>query len=223
MRIKILLATLALVSLPIFLMATNYDISIEQSADKIMCLDSTTGAYFVKLGTLEFAGQSVLYTKNHTNGKTLVEMYAPVIMCTGEYEASKTVGTFKVHGWRDQIIQDYSVGDSGLCAVANKPPDLYYVFATAPMLVPTPTNIKMQSFQVKSSFADDNAGFAGLEWKLESSCFDTVEGVGFKIDKTILIPASLKNCKIKLTVEDAQDGYAFAEFFVPSKQITPSN
>jgi hypothetical protein len=202
--------------------ATNYDVSVEQSADKYMCLDSTTGTYFVKLGTLEFAGHSALYTRSHTDGTTFVEMYAPVIMCTGQFETSKTVGTFTVHGWRDQQIQDIAIADSGLCAVANKPPDINFAFATTPKRAPSPTNLKMMSTDVRASFADDTAGLGGLEWKLESSCFDTLEGVGFKIEKTILIPVSAKNCKIKLTVEDMKEGYAITEFFVPSKKITPS-
>jgi hypothetical protein len=224
MKTRLLIAVLALISLPILVAATNYDVAVEQSADKYMCLDSTTGTYFVKLGTLEFAGHSVLYTRPHTDGTTFIEMYAPVIMCTGQFEASKTVGKFIVHGWRDQSIQDFSVSDSGLCAVANKPPDINFAFATTPKVTPTPTNLKMMSFDVKASFTDDTTGFAGLEWKLESTCFETVEGVGFKNDKTILIPASAKNCKVKLTVEDAKEGYAFTEFFVPSKKTpTPSN
>lgn len=223
MKTRILISILALISLPMIAMATNYDVAVEQNANRYMCLDSTNGDYFVKLGTLEFAGHSMLYTRPHTNGTVFVEMYASVIMCTGQFETSKTVGTFSVHGWRDQIIQDLSVSDSGLCAVANKSPNVNFIFATAPKNVPSPTNLQKMSFDVKGSFTDDDmVGVAGLEWKLESSCFDTLEGVGFKIEKTILIPASSKNCKIKLTVEDKKEGYAFTEFFVPSKKITPT-
>jgi hypothetical protein len=118
-----------------------------------------------------------------------------------------------------------SVSDSGLCAVANKPPEINSVFATVPKVAPSPTNIKMQSFDVRGALsdADNNPGFGSLEWKLESSCFETIEGVGFTINKTILIPATLKNCKIKLTVEDNKEGYATTEFFVPFKKITPTN
>ncbi len=224
MKSRLLFAVLALISLPIFAAATNYDVTIEQSADHIMCLDSTTGDYYVKVGDRELAGHSVLYTQNPTNGgATFVEMYAPVFMCTGQYETSKTVGTFTVHGWRDQKIQDLAIGDSGLCAVANKPPVIHFVFATVPKVAPSSTNQKRMSFDVKASFTDDTAGFADLEWKLESSCFDTLEGVGFKIEKSILIAPSAKNCKIKLTVEDAKEGYAFSEVFVPSKNLpTPT-
>lgn len=226
MKTKLLIAVLALLSLPIFAAATNYDVTIEQSADRIMCLDSTTGTYYVKVGAREFAGHSVLYNTKHIDGgATFVEMYAPVIMCTGQYEASKTVGTFMVHGWKDQMIQDLAVSDSGLCAVANKPPEIINVFATAPKRVPSSSNLKMVGTTVKALFTDDdNVGFAGLEWKLESACFATIEGVGFKIDKTILIAPSAKNCQIKLTVEDMKEGYAFTEFFVPYKKLpTPSN
>ncbi len=226
MNTRLLFAVLALISLPIFAAATNYDVTIEQNANRIMCLDSTTGTYYVKVGDREFAGHSVLYTSKHIDGGVnFVEMYAPVIMCTGEYANSKTVGTFTVHGWIDQKIQDFSIGDSGLCAVANKPPDINFVFATVPKRAPSSSSLKMMSTDVKATFTDDdNVGFAGLEWKLESSCFDTVEGVGFRIEKTILIAPSAKNCQIKLTVEDAKDGYAFTEFFVPSKKVpTPSN
>ncbi len=93
MNTRLLFAVLALISLPIFAAATNYDVTIEQSADRIMCLDSTTGTYYVKVGDREFAGHSVLYTQKHIDGgMTFVEMYAPVIMCTGEYAHSKTVG-----------------------------------------------------------------------------------------------------------------------------------
>jgi hypothetical protein len=224
MKTRLLLAVLAIVSLPIFAMATNYDVSIEQGADRYMCLDSTNGAYFVKLGTLEFAGYSTLYKHAHTDGATFVEMYSPVIMCTGQYESTKTLGSFTVHGWRDQTVTDRSVADSGFCAVANKPPEINSVFATVPKRTPSTSIPKMQSFEVRGTMSDDNnSGFAGLEWKLESSCFDTVEGNGFTINKTILIPASVKNCKIKLTVEDSKEGYAFTEFFVPFKKITPTN
>jgi hypothetical protein len=226
MNTKLLIAVLALLSLPIFAAATNYDIMIEQSADRIMCLDSTTGTYYVKVADREFAGHSVLYTTKHIDtGATFVEMYASVIMCTGQFESSKTVGTFTVHGWRDQKIQDLAFASSGLCAVANKPPDINFVFATVPKRVPNSTNLKMMTTDVKAAFTDsDMVGFAGLEWKLESACFDTIEGVGFKIEKTIQIPASAKNCQIKLTVEDMKEGYAFTEFYVPSKKLpTPSN
>ncbi len=223
MKTRLLLAVLAIVSLPIFAMATNYDVSIEQSANKFMCLDSTNGAYFVKLGTYEFAGYSTLYTHPHTDGATFVEMYSPVIMCTGKYEATKTLGIFTVHGWRDQTVTDLSIADSGFCAVANKPPEINSVFATTPKRAATPTNLKMMSFDVRGTLSDDTNSVAGLEWKLESSCFDTVEGVGFTVNKTILVPATVKNCKIKLTVEDSKEGYAFTEFFVPFKKITPTN
>jgi hypothetical protein len=225
MKTRLLIAVLALISLPIFAAATNYNVAIERNADQYMCLDTTTGDYFVKLGTLEYAGQSVIYERPHTNGTTFVEMYSPVIMCTGQYEASGKVGTFTVHGWRDQVVQDLSVADSGLCAVANKPPQIDSVFATVPKMTPTPTNLKMQSFDVRGALsdADNNSGYGNLEWKLESSCFETIEGVGFTINKTVLIPATLKNCKIKLTVEDNKEGYATTEFFVPFKKITPSN
>jgi hypothetical protein len=224
MKTRLLLAVLAIVSLPIFAMATNYDVSIEQGVNQYMCLDSTNGAYFVKLGTLEFAGFSTLYTHPRTDGATFVEMYSPVIMCTGKYEATKTLGIFTVHGWRDQTVTDLSVADSGFCAVANKPPEINSVFATTPKRAASTSLPKMQSFDVRGTLSDDNSsGAAGLEWKLESSCFNTVEGNGFSIDKTILIPAAVKNCKIKLTVEDRKEGYAFTEFFVPFKKITPSN
>ncbi|HEY7160130.1 MAG TPA: hypothetical protein VH815_02680, partial [Acidobacteriota bacterium] len=113
MKTRLLFAVLALISLPIFAAATNYDVTIEQSANRIMCLDSTTGTYYVKVGGREFAGHSVLYTSKHIDGNTLVEMYAPVIMCTGEFMTPKTVGTFTVHGWIDQVIQDNKIGDSG--------------------------------------------------------------------------------------------------------------
>lgn len=226
MKTRLLFAVLALLSLPIFAAATNYDVAIEQNADRIMCLDSTTGTYYVKVGEREFAGHSVIYYPRHIDiAATFVEMYAPVIMCTGQFATSKTVGTFTVHGWMDQKIQDFAIGDSGLCAVANKPPDIINVFATAPKRAPSPGSLKMMSTNVKASFTDDdNVGFAGLEWKLESACFDTIEGVGFKIDKTILIAPSAKSCQIKLTVEDMKEGYAFTEFFVPYKELpTPSN
>lgn len=219
MKIKLLIAALAFLGLPIFAAATNYDVSIEQSADRYMCLDSTTGTYFVKLGTMEFAGHSVLYT--HTDpvfGRTFVEMYASVIMCTGQFEPTKKVGMFTVHGWKDQKIVDLTFSDSGFCAVANKPPEINYVFATVPKFKPGPTNKNMMTFQVKGQFIDDNAGLAGLEWKLESSCFATVEGTGFVIDKKLLLSPDAKNCKIKLTVEDAHDGYAFSEFYIPSNK-----
>jgi hypothetical protein len=232
MNTRLLFALMALISLPIFAAATNYDVTIEQNADRIMCLDSSNGNYYVKVGDREFAGHSVLYTQGPTNCgsttncfTTFVEMYASVIMCTGQYDSSKTVGTFTVHGFKDQVIRDNNIGDSGLCAVANKPPDINFVFATTPKRVPTPTNLKMMSTNVMATFTDDdNVGFAGLEWKLESTCFDTIEGVGFKIDKNILIPPAVQNCKIKLTVEDMKEGYVFTEFFVPSKKLpTPSN
>jgi hypothetical protein len=224
MKTKLLIAFLALISLPIFAAATNYDVAIERNADQYMCLDTTTGDYFVKLGTLEFAGHSELYIHPHTNGTTFVEMYAPVIMCTGQYETSKTVGTFTVHGWRDMVVQDLSLADSGFCAVANKPPQIDTVFATVPKVVPSPTNLKMQSFDVRGILSDvDNAGFSNLEWKLESSCFEPVEGIGNTINQTILIPATIKNCKIKLSVEDSKEGYATTDFFVPFKKVTPTS
>lgn len=222
MKTRLLLTVLAIVSLPIFALATNYDVSIEQNADRYMCFDSTTGAYFVKLGTLEYAGYSTIYTHPQTNGTTFIEMYSPVIMCTGQYQSTKTVGSFTVHGWKDQSITDLSLADSGFCAVANKPPVINSVYATAPKAAPSPTNLKMQSFAVRGTLSDEGASVMGLEWKLESSCFDTIEGNGFTIEKTILIPASIKNCKIKLTVEDSKDGYATTEFFVPFKKITPT-
>lgn len=221
MKTRLLLAVLAIVSLPILAMATDYDVSLEKSADQYMCLDSTTGAYFVKLGTLEFAGHSQLYLRDHT-GSTLMQMYSSVIMCTGEFLPTKTAGNFTVHGWRDVTVQDLSVADSGLCAVANKPPEIHSIFATVPKLAPSPTNIKMQSFDVRGTLSDEGAGVSGLEWKLESSCFEEIEGTGFTINKTILIPSGLKNCKIKLTIEDSKEGYATSEFFVPFKKITPS-
>lgn len=224
MKTKLLIAVLALLSLPVFAAATNYDVRIEQSADRIMCLDSTTGNYYVKVGEREFAGHSVLYNTQHVEqGLTFVEMYASVIMCTGQYAPSKTVGAFIVHGWRDQKIQDFFVGDSGLCAVANKPPDVIYAYATVPKVVPAST-VKMMKFDVNAAFADDDmTGFAGLQWKLESACFDTIEGVGFKVEKTFLVPVSAKNCQIKLSVEDMKEGYAFTEFFVPSRKLpTPT-
>jgi hypothetical protein len=221
MKTRLLIALLALISLPILASATNYDVALEGNANQYMCLDTTNGDYFVKLGDLEYAGHSQIYIQPNLSGPTFLQMYSSVIMCTAQFETSKKAGAFTVHGWKDILVKDLNVQDFGYCAVANKPPQIDTVFATVPKMAPSPTNIKMQSFDVKGTLSDDSTGFAGLEWKLESSCFDTVEGLGFTINKTILIPASLKNCKIKLTVEDHKEGYATTEFFVPFRKITP--
>jgi hypothetical protein len=224
MKTRLLIALLALISLPILASATNYDVALEGSANQYMCLDTMTGDYFVKLDNLEYAGHSQIYIQQpNLSGPTFVQMYASVIMCTAQYENSKVVGAFTVHGYKDILVKDLNVNDSGFCAVANKPPQIDTVFATVPKMVPTPTRTKMMSFDVHATLSDvDFSGFAGLEWKLESTCFDTIEGLGFTINKTIMIPASLKNCKIKLTVEDHKEGYATTEFFVPFRKITPN-
>lgn len=222
MKFKILISVVALLSLPMFSIATNYDVAIEKNAQQYMCLDSTTGAYFLKIGSLELAGHSTLYTYEGING-TVVQMYSQNMMCTGQYAVSKTKGTFTFHSWRDIDIKDSKVEDSGLCAVANKPPDIVYAYATLPQAVPTPDGGKKNGknvyrFKVVGLLDDEPLRIPGLEWELQSNCFDTVKGMGNMFEQTFTMFEVYKfDCKFKLIVEDTQEGYAFAEFFVPQK------
>jgi hypothetical protein len=222
MILKILIAAVSLLSLPALTAATNYDVSIEENAQQYMCLDSNTGAYYVKVGNFELAGHSVLYSDESSSGTTPVEMYSPNMMCTGRYHVSKTKGIFEIHGWKDLVIRDKHIEDSGLCAVANKPPDIISIYATVPKAPQTPKPPRFQpnvlQFRVIGLLNDETTWAPGLEWELESNCFETVKGTGTKIDKTYTMFGVFKmNCKFKLIVEDAQEGYAFAEFFVPEK------
>jgi hypothetical protein len=218
MKMKILVAAVALLSLPLLAAATNYDVAIEACSQKYMCLDSKTGAYFVKIGELELAGHSKFYSYDGIY-QTVVQMYSQNIMCTGQYDVSKTKGCFTVHGLTDVRVKDNNIEDSGLCAVANKPPDIISVYATVPKELPT-MDIRKRffKFEVVGLLNDESTFAPGLEWELESNCFETVSGTGNEIHQTFyMFDLSKKSCKFNLTVEDAQEGYAFAEFFVPAK------
>jgi hypothetical protein len=144
-------------------------------------------------------------------------------MCTGQYAVSKTKGTFTFHSWRDLDIKDNHVEDLGLCAVANKPPDIVYVYATVPKEIPTPNVGKKNGknvyrFKVVGLLNDEPLRIHGLEWELQSNCFESVKGMGNMIEQTFTMFEVYKyDCNFKLTVEDAQEGYAFSEFFVPQE------
>ena len=96
MKTTILIAAVVSLCLPLFAAATNYDVAIEANSQKYMCLDSETGAYFVKIGKLELAGHSKIYSYDGIH-QMVVQMYSQNIMCTGQYDVSKTKGCFTVH------------------------------------------------------------------------------------------------------------------------------